>query len=107
MANANASLDIPQKPAIRRAWVKLQLQILGSSLTAIADKEGVTRQAVEGALITPNAHLERAIAREIGVPVQRLFPERFNERGVRLHKERAPQRSRETPGRNVKRAGAR
>jgi|GEM_PF-1562015 len=82
MANDKTTLDIPENPAERRAWVIYQLHIRGKSLRRLAAREGVTKQAMSAALVVPNSHLDPVIAAEIGLTAQELFPERFigNER---------------------------
>lgn len=86
MPKPNVSMDIPQKPAHRRAWVKFQLSLKGLTIAELGRQLGVSRPAINHALIYPNAHLEQGIAEALGVSVEQLFPERF-ENGRRLHKE--------------------
>jgi lambda repressor-like predicted transcriptional regulator len=106
MMTALTAHDVPKEPAIRRAWVLFQLRIRGYSLAAIAEEIGVARQSVRGALVEPSAHVERALAKKLGLRVQDLFPERFDSTGRRLHRTLSPQRSRESLRRNVQVGGA-
>lgn len=82
---AHATLDIPTDPFERREWVIYQLRLRGTTLTGLGRARGVSRQAVSQALFAPSYEIERAIAKALGIPVRRLFPERFDEHGHRLH----------------------
>jgi Ner family transcriptional regulator len=86
--------------------VVYQLRLKGSSLREIARQEGVVHQAVNNALMLPSSHLERAIAKELGLRVQDLFPERFGATGQRLNRTREPKRSSGPTQRNGKGARA-
>lgn len=101
MTIAPKVVDIPMNPHDRRIWVCAELRRRGSSLTAIGRRLGVSQQAVSQALMIPSSRLEQAIADELGVAVQSLFPERFGADGRRLPNTRAPQRSTIQNPRNV------
>ena len=107
MATTNASLAIPQKPAHRRAWVKFQLSLKGLSFAALAEQIDVSPQAIKDALLKPSARIEEEIASAIKVPVEKLFPERFDANGERLHKVRAAHRTQRPSARNAKPARSR
>ena len=83
MAIANSIKDILKHPAARRGWVAAQLRLRGTSFRAIANREGVSYQAVAQALAVPSERLERVLAKELSLRVQDLFPERYDRRGVR------------------------
>jgi Ner family transcriptional regulator len=85
--------DLPKNPAARRAWLTYQLRIRGRSVSELARANGVSREALYGAMNTPSSHLERAIAGALNLAPQQLFPERFDGRGRRLSQVRAPNRS--------------
>lgn len=69
--------SIPRDPVQRNEWIKYQLRMRGSSLSKLARRLGVTRQAVRNALSTPYPKMERAIANEIGVHPRTIWPERY------------------------------
>jgi lambda repressor-like predicted transcriptional regulator len=69
----------------RTFWVQAALRHKGSSFAAIGRKHGWSRITVAGAMHTPCDPQERAIAAELGVTQQELFPERFDATGKRLH----------------------
>lgn len=98
--------EVPKEPAIRRAWVLFQLRIRGYSLATIAKELGVSRQTVRLALVEPRARVEPAIAAKLGLRVQDLFPERFDNTGRRLHADRSRKPSRARSTRNVQVPGA-
>jgi Ner family transcriptional regulator len=102
MATVPATLDIPKEPTQRRAWVGYQLKIRGSSLRRIALDNGVSHQAVGQALMAPSFHLERVIAKAIGLSVQDLFPERYLVDGTRKLTTRGSQGNSGRPSRNGK-----
>lgn len=105
MSTAIATHEIPKDAATRRHWVIYQLRLRGISVRRLAMKHGVSRQAISAALLLPSSHLERVIAKELGLKVEQLFPERFGPNGERLHLTRAPERSRAPKRRNVQVAG--
>lgn len=61
-----------------------RLKLKGSSLSAVARKHDVSPQAVSNALDAPSAKIEDALAAELEIEVQQLFPERFDGNGNRL-----------------------
>ena len=75
--------DILKNPPARRVWVVAELRRRGTSLSAIAKREGVSDQAVGQALTTPSERMEKVLARELEIEVKDLFPERFDRHGTR------------------------
>ncbi|MFN3883232.1 MAG: helix-turn-helix domain-containing protein [Rhodocyclaceae bacterium] len=76
---------IPMNPVERRIFIKSQLEIRGLSFAAIGRREGVSRIAVsQAAAGGPSARLQDALAEAIEIPVQTLFPERFDGKGRRI-----------------------
>jgi len=88
MSDAASSMNIPKEPAERRVWIVGQLRLRGSSLRKIADRLGVSHQSCSIALMAPSERIEIAIAEELGIPVQALFPDRFSPEGRRLPQSR-------------------
>jgi Ner family transcriptional regulator len=84
---------VPTNPSARLAWLSYQLKLRGSSVAALARQEGVNPAALHRAMNNSSSHLERAIATALGMPVQTIFPERYDARGRRLNRTRAPNRS--------------
>lgn len=70
-------IKVPKKPDERREWIKYQLRVVGSSLSGISAELKVSRQAVSSALTMPYPKMEKAIARKLGVPPEKLWPERY------------------------------
>ena len=95
------SVNIPQNSVHRRRWVIYQLSLKGLSLRQLAIREGVTTQAMSGALMTSSSHLREVIATALGLTVQTLFPEDFDALGNRLGWTRDQQRNTRPHGRNV------
>jgi len=95
------SVNIPQNSVHRRRWVIYQLSLKGLSLRQLAIREGVTTQAMSGALMTSSSHLREVIATALGLTAQTLFPEDFDAAGNRLGWTREQQRSTRPHGRNV------
>jgi Ner family transcriptional regulator len=94
--------DVPKEPTQRRAWVGYQLKIRGSSIRRLAFENNVSPQSVGQALMAPSFHLERVIAKALGLRVEQLFPERYSADGCRKMTTRTPQRSSDLPPRNGK-----
>lgn len=100
--------DIPKNPAVRGAWIVFRLRVAGSSLVAVADAEGVTKQAVSSAVARAGGNgsserLERAVAAALRLPVAALFPERYDRpSGQRKRAVSSPKPTTPRPPRNVK-----
>lgn len=76
------TLNIPKKPTERWEWIKYQLRLKGSSLSAIAREQKVSRNAVHNVARVPYPRMERAIANKLGVSPIKLWPERWNADGT-------------------------
>ncbi|WP_085557944.1 helix-turn-helix domain-containing protein [Azospirillum agricola] len=63
-------------------------KLAGSSLAAIAQELGCTRQAGALALRMGSVRWEQAIAAKLRLPVQALFPDRYDAAGMRLRRTR-------------------
>jgi Ner family transcriptional regulator len=72
---------VPLDARARREWIKYQLRVRGSSLSAIARELGVSRHAPRLALDKPYPRMERAIAAKLGVEPRSLWPERYDAQG--------------------------
>lgn len=72
--------EIPSDPVQRNEWIKFQLRMRGSSLSKLARRLGVTRQAVRNALSSPYPKMERAIAAELELKPEEIWPERYARR---------------------------
>ena len=101
MKHALAKNDIPKNPARRREWIKGELRLRGTSLRQLALAIGVAPQSMSATLTQPLSHLEPVIADALGVTVEELFPERF-ENGHRLYQVRPQQRNTKRCSSNVK-----
>ena len=77
-------LTVPSDPRQRSLWVQFELKQRGSSFAAIARKEKVSRRAVALAMSSPSERMEQAIAVELGITVEQLFPERYDSHGQRI-----------------------
>jgi Ner family transcriptional regulator len=56
----------------------------GLSLRALAEQNGLSKQACSVALVMPVPAADRAIAKCIGVPLHELWPDRYDAKGNRL-----------------------
>lgn len=93
--------DVPRDPRERSIWVLAELRKAGSSFAAIARDIGVDRRGVSNAMYLPNMRVEQALADALGLTVEVLFPERFDEGGRRLHAVRGVQDTTGTASANV------
>ena len=89
--------DIPKNPITRRVWVGSQLKYRNTSYAQIARQEGVKPQSVYNAMLVSSSHLEKVLASALGLKVEELFPERFDETGQRIGYTRPPLRIRKSP----------
>ena len=80
MSNPVESSSIPKDPVQRNEWIKFQLRIRGTSMSELARRLGVTRQAVRNALTTPYPKMERVIAQELQLEPEVIWPERYQQR---------------------------
>ena len=71
--------DIPADPAARREWIKFQLRLRGWSLSRLSRAYGGSRYCAVQALRKRYPKWERIIARELGLPPEALWPERYGE----------------------------
>lgn len=101
MTIAPSTSEIPQNLVERRAWVIYQLRRKSLSLRDVARAEGVCHQAVSQALTGPSSHLQRAIARHIGLPPQAIWPEWWRPNGKPRGKTTDPKRTTQRPAGNV------
>ena len=74
-------LLVPLERIARREWIKFQLRVRGSSLSALARELGVTRHAPRLALVKPYPKMERVIAEKLDMRPEQLWPERYDENG--------------------------
>lgn len=93
MSNAPATVNVPKNPAVRRVWIKGQLELRGLSLRQLARREDVSHQAMSHALIGPSSHLQPVLAQVLGLTVHQLFPEWYDEAGNRVGRTRNKQRT--------------
>jgi Ner family transcriptional regulator len=69
--------DIPVNPLLRREWIKFQLRLRGTTLSAMARELGVSRQAMGQTLIRSYPKMERAIAARLDMEPGDIWPERY------------------------------
>lgn len=74
--------DVPADPVQRNEWIKFQLRMRGSSMSKLARRLGVTRQAVRNALTAPYPRMERVIAAELELEPEHIWPERYRARAA-------------------------
>ncbi len=72
--------DIPVHPLLRREWIKFQLRLRGTTLSAMARELGVSRQAMGQTLVSSYPKMEQAIATRLGLEPWNIWPERYARR---------------------------
>ena len=75
------TMIVPLDQDQRREWIKYQLRVRGSSLSAIARELGVSRHAPRLALVRPYPRMEQAIADKLDMEPLQLWPERYDTDG--------------------------
>lgn len=83
MSTALTKLDVPTNPLERRSWVVARLKEKQTSLRQLALSRNLDRRTMSEALLRPNSRCEPVIAAALGLTVQELFPERFDQSGQR------------------------
>jgi Ner family transcriptional regulator len=68
---------VPTDPAIRKAWIKYQLEINNSSITDIARDGGASKQTARKSLDMKYPKWDRLIAAKIGLSPAEIWPERY------------------------------
>lgn len=76
--------DIPANPSLRREWIKFQLRLRGTTLSAMARELGVSRQAIGQTLVSSYPRIERAIAARLNMEPRDIWPERYARRKVKI-----------------------
>lgn len=74
-------MDLEQvlsKPDTRNEWIKFQLGLRGLSFASIARENNITRHCVKKALYMSYPKMERLLAAALEMPVEQLWPERYN-----------------------------
>ncbi len=71
--------DIPTDPVVRREWIKFQLRLRGWTLSKLSRAYGGERSCARKALDGRWPKWERIIARELDLPPEALWPERYGE----------------------------
>lgn len=71
---------IATTPSPRRRWALIRAALAEHHVTlrAIAERCGVTKQAVSQTAVWPSAPIEQAIAEALAVDLHRLFPDRYD-----------------------------
>lgn len=69
--------EIPKNTQARWAWVRYQLHLRDLTLTDLANRLGVGANAVSNVKTVHYPRIERAIAREIGVSAETIWPDRY------------------------------
>lgn len=70
--------QIPKDPTLRWEWIKFQLRAKGTSLSDLARKLGVERNAVNNVKRVAYPRMECAIAKALGLKPVQIWPERWN-----------------------------
>jgi Ner family transcriptional regulator len=92
----NIQQPVPATAAARRAWIKYQLELRGTTLGKLAASKGLSRTTVNKALAVPYPKMERVIALALGLTPQQLWPERYDETGERVTKRGRPRRTQDS-----------
>ena len=72
-----ARLKVPTDPVERKAWLKYQLDLVGSSFADLAREGRATRQTVRKVLDVKYPKWERMIGNKIGIDPAEIWPERY------------------------------
>ncbi|AMO73811.1 hypothetical protein PcP3B5_02980 [Pseudomonas citronellolis] len=76
--------EMPLDPAQRWEWIKYQLRIHKCAPAELARQLEITDRAIRAVKTRPYPHIEREIAKRLGVQPIELWPERWNQDGSPL-----------------------
>lgn len=71
----NEQENIPKGDRERREWIKFKLSLQNLSISALAEKNNCSRQALSAALSKPTKRLGPIIEQAIKVPASKIWPE--------------------------------
>lgn len=100
-----ATLNLPLNPSARRGWLVYELKKRGTTVSELARREGVSREAIGTAMNQPASQIEKLIAQVLGYTPHQIWPERYDASGHRLIPTREPSRSHRDPSRRKGGAG--
>lgn len=83
--------SIARDPRQRALWVLYQLRLRGKNFTTVGNEFGISNNNARDALFRPNWRVEVRLAEIVGVPIEELFPERYDADGIRLIAVRYPE----------------
>lgn len=89
----NATKQLIRDPKKRKAWVMYQVKLQGRSLAKVADAAGVSRQCLYHVFRITYPHMEKVVADALGMAPKELFPERYTEDGLPIHRRGRPKKS--------------
>ena len=78
--------EIPKDPAMRWEWIKFQLRTHGTSLSDLARKLEVERNALHNVKRLPYPRMESAIAKALGMKPYQIWPDRWAKDGTPLRR---------------------
>lgn len=79
------SMQVTNEKVWDRHAIKAEIERKGHTLTSLAIQFGMPAQTVRNALDKPSRSGELAIAKFLGVPVHKLFPERWTQDSKRKY----------------------
>lgn len=82
-----------RNPTKRRAWVKYQIHMRGTSMAQIAADAGVSRQALYQAFHKTYPRMEKVIAEALDMAPKELWPERYDADGLPHYRMGRPKKS--------------
>ncbi len=85
------SATIFRDPRQRAHWVLYRLRLQGKNFKTVGDEIGISGSNVRDALFRSNWWVEVKLAETVGVPIEELFPERYDAKGNRLIQVRYPE----------------
>lgn len=85
------SASIFRDPRQRALWVLFQLRLQGKNFKTVGEEIGISGSNVRDALFRSNWRVEKKLAEAVGVPIEELFPERYDAKGNRLIEVRYPE----------------
>jgi len=83
---------------VRRDLIIYRLRSQGYTVSSLAEKIGVTPQAVTNTLRVSYPRIEKIISKILREPVQKIFPERYHPDGRSLRRRGRPPKKKDSTG---------
>jgi Ner family transcriptional regulator len=79
-------IAITRDSRLLKSWVIYQFKLRRSTLSTVANNDGVSKQCVYQAFDHPYPRMEKLIAEALGLEPRDLWPDRYDEHGLPINR---------------------